>query len=73
MFQIRFVKLNIEMEALQDGWLPKDKASGIRAGCFPAGQDQKTPGGAGRRKTWEKVKYGGKKAIIRGEERVAQR
>lgn len=30
MFQIRFVKLNIEMEALQDGWLPKDKASGIR-------------------------------------------
>lgn len=30
MFQIRFTKLNIEMEVMQNGLLPKDKASGIR-------------------------------------------
>lgn len=30
MFQIRFIKLKIEMEVLQNGKLPKDKSSGIR-------------------------------------------
>ncbi len=30
MFQIRFIKLNIKMEVLESGKLPKDKASGIR-------------------------------------------